>query len=137
MSLEIWMVWKLLLYLFTALPSFPMRNFSKFQAISLRLTGFQMICKVKYTIVLTGIKYQINFKQVYFVHVVFWLVLNSITYYTLHTWIYISHLQFVKKINTWSNKIFCTLEVNGLYLQRTTDDLIKTWIVPGLQMKCR
>jgi len=43
MSLETWAVWKLLLYLFTALPFESTRNFSKFHAISLRRTGFQII----------------------------------------------------------------------------------------------
>lgn len=43
MSLEIWAVWKLLLYLLIALPFLSIRNFSKFQAMSLRLTGFHMI----------------------------------------------------------------------------------------------
>jgi len=43
MSLEIWAVWKLLLYLLIALPFLSIRNFSKFQAMSLLLTGFQMM----------------------------------------------------------------------------------------------
>jgi len=43
MSLEMWAVWKLLLYLLNALPFLSIRNFSKFHATSLLLTGFQMM----------------------------------------------------------------------------------------------
>lgn len=43
MSLAMWAVWKLLLYLLTALPLRSTKNFSKFQAMSDRRTGFQMM----------------------------------------------------------------------------------------------